>query len=81
MAIDPIAVGIKRLITQKGLLQGVVARRSGFSERQFSDMMNDRRIIKACDLIPIASALNVEIAEIYSAGKDATSVSAQARLG
>ena len=39
---DPVAAGIKRIIVEKGLIQKTVAIRSGFTEQQFSDMMNDR---------------------------------------
>ena len=70
---DPVAAGIKRSIVEKGLIQKTVAIRSGFTEQQFSDMMNDRRIIKACDLIPISLALGVKIPEIYDAGISNTS--------
>lgn len=67
--IDPIAAGIKMIIKEKGLIQRSVAIRSDFTERQFSDMVNGRRIIKACDLIPISKALGVKIPEIYDKSK------------
>lgn len=56
---------INQIIHSKGLKQGVVAIRAGFSSQQFSDMLNGRRIIKPCDALAIAKALNVEISEIY----------------
>lgn len=65
---DPIAFGIKRIISEKGLVQRYVAKRSGFTEQQLSDMVNDRKIIKASDLVSIAKALGVEVADIYAAG-------------
>lgn len=69
MTSDPIAVGIKRIIRDKGLMQKTVARQSGFSEQQFSAMINDRKVIKAIDLYPISRALGVEIGDIYEAGR------------
>ena len=69
--LDPIAVGIKRIISDKGLVQKGVANRAGLTEQQFSDMLNDRKIIRAIDLFGIADALGVEIAEIYEAGRAA----------
>lgn len=66
--VDPVAIGIKRIIRRKGFKQNVIAVRSGFTEQQFSDMMNDRKIIKAIDLIPISRELGVGVAEIYNAG-------------
>ena len=68
--VDPIAVGIKKIIAEKGLVQGTVARRAGFSAQQLSNMVNNRRVIKACDLIPISAALGVEIPEIFAAGQE-----------
>ena len=69
MTLDPIAYGIKHIINEKGLLQKTVAMQSGFSTRQFSDMVNDRKIIRAIDLIPISAALGVTPQEIFEAGK------------
>ena len=66
--LDPIALGIRKTIAEKGLLQKVVAKRAGFTEQQLSDMLNDRRIIKAVDLFAIAEAIGAEVADIYAAG-------------
>lgn len=65
---DPVAMGIKNIIEEKGLVQRFVAKKAGFSEQQFSSMINGRKVIRACDMIPIAKALDVEIAEIYDSG-------------
>lgn len=62
--LDPIAIGIKKKIVEKGLIQKAVAQRAGFTEQQFSDMLNDRRIIRACDLFRISTALGIEIADL-----------------
>lgn len=67
--LDPVAVGIKKTIVAHGLVQKTVAKRAGFTEQQFSDMLNDRRIIKACDMMAIADAIGVEVAELYEAGQ------------
>lgn len=67
--IDPIATGIKMIIKEKGLVQRSVALRAGFTEQQFSDMLNGRKIIKAWDLTPISKALGVKIPEIYDKSK------------
>lgn len=68
MTRDPIAFGIKHLINEKGLVQKAVAKRAGYTNQQFSDMLNDRKIIKAVDLFPISKAIGVSIQEIYDAG-------------
>lgn len=68
--LDPIAIGIKKTILARGLVQKTVAKRAGFTEQQFSDMLNDRKIIKASDMRVIAEAIGVEIADLYAAGQE-----------
>ncbi len=68
MSRDPIAVGIKSLITERGMIQRVVAERAGYTSQQFSDMLNNRKIIKAIDIVPISKALGVSVQEVYDAG-------------
>ena len=68
-ALNPIAVGIKKTIVARGLVQKAVAKRAGFTEQQFSDMLNDRKIIKACDMRAIAEAVGVSVADLYDAGQ------------
>lgn len=64
--LDPVAIGIRKKIAEKGLLQKSVANRAGFTEQQFSDMLNDRKIIRACDLFRISEALGVEVADLLA---------------
>ncbi len=68
MSKDPVAVGIKHLLNEKGLVQKAVASRAGFTPKQFSDMLNDRKTIKATDIIPISKAMGVSVQEIYDVG-------------
>lgn len=65
----PAAENISRLINEKGLKQVYVAEKAGFTPQELSDMLNGRRLIKACDIPKLALALDVEINEIYEAGK------------
>lgn len=57
---------VSKLIIARGLKQGAVAERAGFSKQQFSDMLNGRKIIKLCDVIAIAVALNVGVDDLFS---------------
>lgn len=66
---EPVATGARRVIAQKGLKNIYVAERAGFTPQELSDMLNGRRLIKACDVPKIADALGVEAGEIYEAGK------------
>lgn len=61
---------IAKLIGARGLKQGAVAERAGYSKQQFSDMLNGRKIIKPCDVLAIASALCVSVDDLFAAGKD-----------
>lgn len=66
----PAANNISRLIEEKGLKQIYVAEKAGYKAQELNDMLNGRRLIKACDIPRLALALNVEINEIYSVGKE-----------
>lgn len=65
----PAAGNISRLIEEKGLKQVYVAEKAGYKAQELNDMLNGRRLIKACDILRLALALNVEINEIYKSGK------------
>ena len=65
----PLSEGIRKIIAQKGLKNLYVAERADFTPQELSDMLNGRRLIKACDIQRLALALGVEINEIYAAGE------------
>lgn len=66
---SPAADNISRLIEKNGLKQVYVAEKAGYKAQELNDMLNGRRLIKACDIPRIALALGVEINDIYEAGK------------
>ena len=66
---SPLSNGIKVIIARKGLKNIYVAERAGFTPQELSDMLNGRRLIKACDVPKLAFAMEVKEGEIYSAGK------------
>lgn len=61
---------IRNIINASGLKQYIIAERAGFSKQQFNDMVNGRRIIKPCDVVAIASALNVEVSDLFAIKKE-----------
>lgn len=62
-----VANNIRKVVAQKGMVQKVVAERSGFTEQQFTDMLNGRKIIRA-DYVPkIAEALNCTLDDLFAA--------------
>ena len=70
MTRDPIAAAIRRIIDERGLVQKAVALRAGYTPQQFSDMLNDRKVIRASDVKPITNALGVSIQELFDAGRE-----------
>lgn len=65
---EPLASGISILIRESGMKQNYIAYRAGYSEQELSDMLNGRRLIKACDIPRIAAALGKKPDELYEAG-------------
>ncbi|HJA57138.1 MAG TPA: helix-turn-helix domain-containing protein [Candidatus Bacteroides intestinigallinarum] len=66
---EPVATGTRHIIAQKGLKNIYVAERAGFTPQELSDMLNGRRLIKACDIPKLARAMEVKESDIYEAGK------------
>lgn len=56
---------IRRIIKDKGLKQCAVAEKAGFSSRLFSSMLNERKFILAEYIPNIATALGVDVNELY----------------
>ena len=63
----PLAKGIKVIIAKKGLKNIYVAEKAGFTPQELSDMLNGRRLIKACDIPKLALAMEVKESELYTA--------------
>lgn len=62
---NSVAIGIKQSMIKKGLFQKAVAERSGFTEQQFSDMLNGRKVIRAEYLPQIATAIGVDVGDLF----------------
>lgn len=50
---------IVRVVRDKGIKQTYVAEKAGYTSKEFSDMMNGRRLIRVCDIPKLALALGV----------------------
>ena len=61
-----IAANIRATIKMSGMVQGVVATRSGFTEQQFSDMLNGRKTIRAEYIPQIADALGCTPNDLFA---------------
>ena len=60
---------VRRILSEKGMKQCVVAERAGLSNQQLSDMLAERKIIKACDVIALAKALGVRVNDLFVAAE------------
>lgn len=60
-----VAPNVKRIIADKCLKQCSVAKKAGYSNNQFSAMLNGRKLVKDVDVYRIASALEVDVNELF----------------
>ena len=65
---NPLTKGLRIIIAEKGFKNLYVAEKAGFTAQELSDMLNGRRLIKACDIPKFAKALNVKLDDIYAIG-------------
>lgn len=56
---------IRQIMAAKGIKQKYVAEQIGFTEQEFSNMMNGRRMLKVDDIKPICKALGVRSGELF----------------
>ncbi len=57
-------------MAEKGLKQLYVSQKAGYPKQQFNSMLKGRKLIKVCDTIAIAKALDVSIIELYQEGSE-----------
>lgn len=67
---DIVAPNVKEIIKDRCLKQSAVAKKAGYSEQQFSSMMNGRKVIKDIDILRIATALGVDANELFKKGDE-----------
>ncbi|MDO5415275.1 MAG: helix-turn-helix transcriptional regulator [Bacillota bacterium] len=64
---EDIVNNIKSLIKRKGIKQGVIAVRAGFTPQDFSNMLNERRKLIRIEHLPIiADALEVDVNDLLN---------------
>ena len=66
MTQEAIAANIKHIIRERGMKQKTVGERAGFTEQQFSRMLNGRNLIHADHIPAIANALGVNYDEVFA---------------
>lgn len=67
---NPVSEKMLDLISKKGLKQTYIAEKAGYSPQALSDMVRGRRLIRACDILKIADALNIATDELFGRAGD-----------
>lgn len=67
---SPAAENVARIIKNKGLKQVYVAEKAGYAPQELNNMLNGRRLIKSCDILRLATTLEVTANDIYAVGKE-----------
>lgn len=60
-----VAQNIRKILNEQGLKQKVVAKRAGYTEQQFSNILCGRKNIETDDILKIAKALKATPNELY----------------
>lgn len=68
----PVAEVISEIIEEKCLKKRAVAQKIGVTDQQLCAMLKGRKIIKACDIMAIANALDVTPNELFRIVSDKT---------
>ena len=62
---EPVPGNLRRILKSKGLKQCAVAQKAGLKAHDLMDMLRGRRIIYARNILALASALDVSVAELF----------------
>lgn len=60
-----IANTVKRIVKRSELKQKVIAERCGYTEKQFSSVINGRKLITAEDIVKLCNGLGITPNELY----------------
>ena len=61
----PITKNVAKIMREDELSEKDVAKRAGYSEREFKDVLNNNRIITAFDIIKLYTALDVDANALF----------------
>lgn len=65
IAYNNIIANIKDIIKNKGLKQSFVAGQAGLTSQSFSDILNNRKLLRVEHLPELADALGVEVEDFF----------------
>ncbi len=67
---SPVAENIERLIKENRLSSPKIARYAGMSPRNLRDIINGNKLVRASEIVIIAEALRVDVAELFHLEED-----------
>ena len=62
-----VALNVKRIIKERGYKQGAIAKKAGYNEKTFSNMLNGRKIISEQDIVQLVTVLEVTPNDLLNA--------------
>ena len=62
---NPVAGNISELIESLGFKQKAIAEKAGMTPQVLTEILNGRRILKMCEVQPIANALGVGVDALF----------------
>lgn len=62
---NPVIKNIKKIIEERGIKQKAIAAKAGYTAQQFSNMINERKIIECRDVLRISEALDVTPNDLF----------------
>lgn len=65
MKYEEVVSAVKQILTEKGMKQYVVAERAGFSEQEFSNMLNGRKLLRVEYIPKITKALGISPNDLF----------------
>lgn len=72
MRYEDVVSAVRQVIHDKGMKQCVVAERAGFSESEFSNMLNGRKLLRIEHIPGIANALGIEPNDLFEKAESPT---------
>jgi transcriptional regulator with XRE-family HTH domain len=69
-----VAHNAKIIISNRCLKQCAIAKKAGYSNQQFNDLLNGRKVMRDTDVSRIAEALDVEPNILFGVGKEYESI-------
>lgn len=62
---SPVAGNIARILEEKTMERAKIARKAGLKPRELTDIINNCKVVRACEIEALAEALGVEVQELF----------------